>query len=309
MGPWEMLYNIISADSYKFSGHESFSLRYTWIPKAIRVVLEEPTLFEKPDAMVLLGVGKNMVSSIRYWVETMNLVTRTAQGIWEPTPLGTSLFHPETGLDPYLEDVATLWLLHSLLAKRGSRASTWHLVFSRFPYSIFSREQLLSWLREYTRTHQVKVSPNTLKRDVDVFLRTYVAPKNEGELYEDLWDCPLAELDLIKADGQYFQILQTSRETLSSTIFEYVLVSYWQHYYPTQRTLSFETIMYAPGSPGSIFKLTEDALVQRLRNLSNTTNLVYDDTAGLRQVLSRQTITDLNANTLLEPLYHNQNVF
>lgn len=244
-----------------------------------------------------------MVGSIRHWVETMGLVGRTGRGEWEPTPLGTFLFHPKTGADPYLEDTGTLWLLHSCLAKADSRASTWFLVFSRFPYPIFSRVQLLTWLTVFTREHLVKASPNTLKRDVDVFLRTYVTPSQSNELFEDLWDCPLTGLELIKMEGQYYQILHTSRESLPAAVFEYTFLSYWQQHYATQNTLPFETIMYAPGSPGSIFKLSEDALVQRLRALSARSGLVFDDTAGLRQVLSREPILSIDANTLLQAYY------
>jgi hypothetical protein len=53
---------------YRISGHESFPCRYTWLPKAVRGLRENPKLFsDDADAMVNLGVGKNMVRSIRFW--------------------------------------------------------------------------------------------------------------------------------------------------------------------------------------------------------------------------------------------------
>lgn len=244
-----------------------------------------------------------MVSAMRHWAETLGVITRDAEGQWHVTELGDVLFHPQEGLDPYLEDPATLWLLHSALVAPNSRASTWHLVFSHFAQSLFARSQLIEWVSGYATQAGTKVSNNSIQRDVDVFLRTYVAPTSSKELYEDLWDCPLVELGLITLDSGYYQILQTTRDSLPAEVFTYALVSYWQTYFPEQRTLSFETLMYAPGSPGTTFKLFEGALVQRLRGLADLVPLVYDDTAGLRQVLSRVVITDIPLRPLLQHYY------
>ena len=35
--------------NYRFSGHESFPFRYTWLPKAIRGLQENPSLFSNDD--------------------------------------------------------------------------------------------------------------------------------------------------------------------------------------------------------------------------------------------------------------------
>jgi len=49
---------------YRVSGHESFPCRYSWLPKAVRGLAENPMIFSDEDAaMVTLGVGKNMVRS------------------------------------------------------------------------------------------------------------------------------------------------------------------------------------------------------------------------------------------------------
>jgi hypothetical protein len=52
---------------YRISGHESFPCRYTWLPKAVRGLEGNPRLFSDEDqAMVDLGLGKNMVRSARF---------------------------------------------------------------------------------------------------------------------------------------------------------------------------------------------------------------------------------------------------
>jgi len=50
---------------WTISGHETFALRFAWLPKAVAGVLENLALFKDEDkAMVYLGVGKNMVKAI-----------------------------------------------------------------------------------------------------------------------------------------------------------------------------------------------------------------------------------------------------
>ena len=135
---------------YAFSGHQTFPFRYAWLPKGVGAVREDPEAFLQPDALVRLGVGKNMVASIRFWCEALGLLDmRGRRGVL--TPLGEFLFGTASpaasgrtsrrvreGADPYLEDPGTLWLLHWQLASRPYPASTWHLAFTRWGESVFT---------------------------------------------------------------------------------------------------------------------------------------------------------------------------
>ena len=61
--------------AYRISGHETFSFRYTWLPKAVRALASDPFLFSNEEnAMVALGVGKNMVRSIRFWSQAASII-------------------------------------------------------------------------------------------------------------------------------------------------------------------------------------------------------------------------------------------
>src|SRR3972149_1998131 len=104
----------------RFAGHETFTLRYGWLKKAVDAVNEDPLTFTRDDALVRLGVGKNMVRSIRHWGLATGILEEDSQAnnrgrSIRPSPLGKLLFS-RRGLDPYLEDPATLWLLHWQLA-------------------------------------------------------------------------------------------------------------------------------------------------------------------------------------------------
>ncbi|MBC8136407.1 MAG: DUF4007 family protein [Fibrella sp.] len=50
-----------------FSGHQTFVFRYPWLKKGVDALTRDPAVFRSPDAIVRLGVGKNMVDAIRHW--------------------------------------------------------------------------------------------------------------------------------------------------------------------------------------------------------------------------------------------------
>jgi hypothetical protein len=106
----------------RFSGHESFACRYAWLPKAYRAISEDPVAFADDErAMVQMGVGKNMVRSIRFWIEAMGVATGGRGKSFEVSALGHAILG-ENGFDPYLEDLRTLWLLHWNLSSRKENA-------------------------------------------------------------------------------------------------------------------------------------------------------------------------------------------
>ena len=96
---------------YRFSGHESFPCRYALIPKAVEAISGNPEVFgDIEEAMVKLGLGKNMVQSLRFWVQALRVAESAGSGL-RITEFGQQVFGAK-GLDPYLEDTSTLWLLH-----------------------------------------------------------------------------------------------------------------------------------------------------------------------------------------------------
>lgn len=58
-------------DNLKFSGHESFHCRPFWLKKGFDFVKANQQITDK--AGIELGVGKNMVGSIRFWLKAFNI--------------------------------------------------------------------------------------------------------------------------------------------------------------------------------------------------------------------------------------------
>lgn len=286
---------------HSFSGHETFPFRYPWLKKGLDAVSDDPEIFLREDALVTLGVGKNMVRSIRHWCLATGLLedgkeagTPRKPGV-RPTRLGRLLLG-DRGLDPFLEDPATLWLLHWQLASNRARASTWFWAFSHFHEPEFTREQLTSGLQAWAQTLGGKpVSSSSLRRDVECFLRTYVAARpDRGAPIEDSLDCPLAELRLIApdADGRFFRFRRGPQDDLPDHVLFYAVLSFWESAAKDAGTLALHDLCRRPGGPGRLFKIDDSSLAARLEEAERVTSggLVYDETAGLRQLYRRQTV-------------------
>jgi hypothetical protein len=301
--------SFVPSIGHSFSGHETFSLRYGWLKKAVDAALADPDAFHRDDAVVTLGVGKNMVRSIRHWALATRVLeeepgTRGARV--RPSSFGNLLFGLE-GRDPYLEDPSSLWLLHWQLVTNEPRASTWFWAFHKCWLAELSRESFTEALRDEIRRMELSRPPTagSLRRDVDAFFRTYVPTRPEpGTVAEDGLECPLTELALIvdiPGTGLY-RLRRGPKRSLDDRIFAYALADFWERWRPAHETLAFSDIAYAPGSPGNAFKLDENSLIDRLELLESVTegHLTYVETAGLKQVYRRGQVP---AADLLERCY------
>ena len=279
-------------DKFKpsFSGHETFPFRYTWLKKGVDAVSDEPSVFSSDRATITLGVGKNMVRSIRHWCITAGLVRAMADRTqFEPTVVGKAVF-ADDGLDPYLEDTATLWLIHAQLAANANRATTWYWAFGVFAQSEFRKERFTSELIDWSeRNGANRISENSIKRDVDCFLRTYVPSRlTKGTVLEDTFNCPLVELGLLSdsTDEITYQFHRGPKDSLPTEVFAAAMSRFWVSRFDDRNSLALGEIVYSPGSPGQIFKLDVDSVAQYLEEVETLTDgaLRYDETAGLKQV-------------------------
>lgn len=286
-----------------FSGHETFPLRQMWLKKAFdRAVgdgLIPKSAFTEASAVAIFGVGKNMVASIRHWALACGVMRDDHDG-YRINELASEILSDD-GLDPYSENPSTAWLVHWQLAGVATRSTTWYWLFNLVTAPNFNRQELGKILVEYARevdpTH--RLSAETISRDLEVCLRSY-APRSAAGTPEDFAEPLLSELGLLQEvhNGQY-AFRRGPKVSLHDGIFAYALVDFWNRKAAGQSSLAFETIAYAEGSPGRVFKLDEESIAQRLIAISDFTQqkLEWTDSAGLRQVhrkeLSKDDITDM----------------
>lgn len=294
----------------KFSGHQTFPFRYGWLEKGVRGLLTYPDLFSREDALVLLGVGKNMVESIRHWCTVTQLVQEDAANArgravaLEPTEIGRRLLGQETSWDPFLEDEASLWLIHWLIVSNPVLGTTWQIVFSEFPSVEFTKQELLESLARTLKERNIVVKDVSLKRDVDCFIRTYAASQHGARhlIAEESFDCPLQELGLIHAspDGEVYRFAIGPKPTLPAAVFGFAFDQYFRTVRSSARTMTVVDCLAYPGSPGRAFKLDENSLITYLEELAELTNgsVTLDETEG--QIHCR---TDWDGMKLLSDYY------
>lgn len=265
-----------------FSGHESFICKQFWLKK-VYDFSKSSAKFSEDVAVVDLGVGKNMVASLRFWGKAFGVLEENDHS----TPIADFIFDDE-GQDPYLEDIGTIWLLHYLLVKTD-KASVYSLVFNEFRKERveFTKEQLHSFLKrkcEESGTNQY--NSNTINSDISVFFRNYLKPtKDEKSEIEDDFTGVLLDLDLLKHTKQrtesglisFYKIEGQERFDLPYQIVLYCILDN----YPNQQTLTFRELLTGINSPGVVFALNAEGLYNKLIQITDNYKQVnYSETAG-----------------------------
>jgi len=296
-----------------FGGHEKFVFRDGWLKKGVDAVGQNPLIFSDNDALVILGVGKNMVRSIRHWCLATGLVeeaeSKERKRELSVTDLGTHLM-TDTGWDPFFEDSATLWLLHWQLVSNPRRSLIWHLIFSHFYEGECTKKSLAAFAQKHLERADISTTDGMIAREIDCFLSTYTPSVRGNRIAEDTLDCPLTDLDLIRfipQDGIYrFNV--GPKPGLPTAIFGYGLFHFLMDIAKNRRTVAVDECIYQAGSPGQLFRLDENSVIEHLEALSELMEgeIRLQETAGLRQIyIGAETggFFDRIAQHLLEDYY------
>ena len=265
-----------------FSGHETFTCKQFWLKKGYDF-LKKNKKFSSADAVVDLGVGKNMVGAIKYWLKSFGLVDDKdyLNDIAEYI-LG------ENGKDKYLEDIGTVWLLHYFLVK-SNKASIFNLVFNEFRYSKieFSKEQLHNFLKTKCEENNSNYNENTVNNDIKVFIRSYIRSKDSKTEIEDEISGLLYELHLVEQHknknselgnpNDVFKIENKIRVDLPPQIILFAILDNENY----SNSIAINDLQYAQNSIGRIFAINRDNLISKIQELTYLyPNINYSETAG-----------------------------
>ena len=139
----------------KYRGHETFSIRKNWLAKGIEAVQKNPGIFTDKtlEPMEELGIGRNMVVSLRYWMKAVGLTeekkgekTRKTETVF--STLGKIIYKH----DPYVEETGSLWLLQAELASNKDFATSWYFFFNEFNMTEFSKDDFVSELFKFDKS-------------------------------------------------------------------------------------------------------------------------------------------------------------
>lgn len=263
-----------------FSGHESFQCRHFWLKKGFDF-LSLGKKFSDNDAVVNLGVGKNMVVSIRYWMRAFDLVDSNDQ----PNDFCKLIFG-NNGLDPFLEDEATLWLLHFNLIRKGS-ASSYAILFNeiRKQKIEFTREQFIGHIKKKLELVGGIFTRNTIEDDFNVLTKMYIRNELNPKEVEDSFSGLLCELDLLRSYGkkgeEVYYIENSDRNEIPSLVFLYCLLVA----NPDSASISLSKLENDDFNLGNIFAMNKVGITNKLESISKESKFaVFNDHAGLKEL-------------------------
>lgn len=264
-----------------FSGHESFHCRSLWLKKGYDFITEDKK-FSNPDAVVDLGVGKNMVSAISFWMKSFGLIEKDNN----LSEIANFLFGKQ-GVDPYLENPASLWLLNYHLVKEKS-ASIYSLVFNEFRKKRieFNKGHLQNFLKAKCEETKTNYTEATIQRDITVLLRNYIKPLKANKNLEDLFSGIFIELNLVEQLQKYdeketdwYRIENKERTDLPADVLLYCILDNDQY----GDSIVLDDILHGYNSIGSVFALTVKDVLSKIEQLTkNKYKISFMDDAGIR---------------------------
>jgi hypothetical protein len=291
----------------QFSGHESFICKHFWLKKGYDFISHKGN-FNEESAVIDLGVGKNMVTSISYWLKSFGLIDMNQQ----PSELAGFLFHNKKGVDPYIESLASVWLLHYSLIKTN-KASLYNLFFNEFikGRTDFTKEQLLNFVKRALEDESQKnFNENTVNSDISVFLRNYLKPtykETKIDIEED-FSSLMIDLDLMKsykaenAEGKVVEWYQVENKIQIDLPAEVVLFTILDNE-SYGKSIAFKELLVGYNSPGVVFALNEEGLYNKIEQIvKNNKGVTYTETAGIREL---QIKSKLNKWDVLHGYYKN----
>lgn len=268
-----------------FSGHESFACRYGWLPKLYEAVADEPSLFSSDEQAILrLGIGRNMLKSLRFWGETFGLMQTRGREM-HATGFAKKLLDPDIGLDPYLETPDALWRLHWMVTVHGGLGA-WAVAFLESQDREITRERFLAAV--HTRAVQLrgKIAMGTIINHVDVFLRTYADGSYSERSLEEALRSPFQELDLVSQTTSggvpTIRLLRGPKHSLDMEALAFILHDFWQGTAARSKTLSLRSLILSHAAPGMVLLLDESSLYEKLDMLCSSSRrlVLRSDGAG-----------------------------
>lgn len=269
----------------KFRAHETFFIRKGWLSKGMERVVEREDLFvsKKENPMDVLGIGSNMVKSLRYWLQAVGLTEESTKGkrVQNLTPFGEIVYE----FDRYIEETGTLQLLQYNLARQKELATSWYYFFNEFNMSEFTREDFVQSLQGFIMMEDSEESTalRSLNDDFTCIVNTYLPRYKSSPSRispENNIDCPLGELGLVDIADKRQKTYKKSSPP-PKTFNPWVVLAVIEDQACGRDEVALNELLNAPCNIGKSFNLDIVAMLDILHGTENTGVIKIIRTAGL----------------------------
>ncbi|MGF7048379.1 hypothetical protein J2T13_002887 [Paenibacillus sp. DS2015] len=273
----------------KYGQHETFHLRLNWLRKGIKMINFDPRFFFDKNAAEKIGLGKNMVQSLRFWITATDIAIEIKsddnKNIHQLTPLGEVI----NTFDPYLDVRDSLSLLHYSLIDKGhkNRLFVWYGFFNSFSRTSFTKEEIVDELVLWAAREGEVTSEKSLKRDLDCMIRLYVKDNNLKDP-EDVTQSPLGKLNLLSVSEESSSVYikhNLKYKDIGITALMYSLLKYGEK--NETDNVAIEEIESKPNLWGKVFQLQRSEIIDALEELSEHLKypVVFQRTNRLNTIL------------------------
>ena len=284
----------------KFKGHETFYKREGWIRKGVKALEDDKyILSDTIKGIDKLGVGANMVKSIRYWLPVLGITEENRGDRGKRWQKLSDFGRTINQRDPYFEDKGTLFLLHYNLAKNIKSATSWYLFFNEIGNSQMTKEEIKKALNKKILNidPEYKISEKSLNDDINCIIKMYCLDKEDYKEPEDNLVSPFTILGLINKVKDK-KVVKTAPKfnDLDRLIVLYVIKN---NMYNGKTTIN--KLIEENNNIGKIFNLDKNTINEYVDILENQGYIEVNRTAGLK------TISIKNASeNILDKYYREQ---
>jgi hypothetical protein len=267
----------------RFRAHETFFIRKGWLYKGMKNVVRDETVFmgDKGNPMDILGIGANMVKSLRYWLQAVGLTSEPTSGKkYQTLTRFGEIVHEN---DRYIEEIGTLWFLHYKLATNEPDATAWYYFFNEFNRNEFNKDDFVKQLNTYIMLKGSEVSERSLDDDFNCIINTYVprVKSNPGKVHpESNIDCPLGELSLVDIANKKAKTYKKSVPKLDS-IHPLVVLAVIVDQAKGEKQIKISSIQNDKCNAGKVFNLDIITLTSLLNKIELMGYIKVIRTAGL----------------------------
>lgn len=260
--------------NFKFKKNESFYLRDGWLEKAINSIYEnkQVNIFSKNNGISILGIGSNMVKSLKYWLQASGVINVTNTKT-ELSKFGELLYQ----YDRYLEDNFSIFLVHYYLVKNMQECPLFYGLFN-IDIKTFTKTDFIMVINSYFQSLEINVKKEYLDEDTGVLLKSYIN-ESKGDNPEDNYVCPLSYLRLLEKKGDKYIKTKPVYQSLSYLVVYMSLLDLYEG-----QAFNIEDSIEEINSPIRIFNLDKNMYLQYLEEMKKNQLITINKTAGLNTV-------------------------
>jgi hypothetical protein len=267
-------------DDYTLSlnKHFSFSLRKNWLYKGTMYIKENDNpVFSGVEACDELGIGKEMVKSLYYWLQATQMIVCK-----KGKPSLTSYANIILENDPYFIEIGTMYFIHYLLASNQQLATSWWWFFNKHKGHSIYKEQFINDMSEYLAVYLKEgkqYSNDVLETDFNTLIKTYYANDIIDNDPEDTKICPLAELGLIKKRHKgIYDKTSPARDDINIYILFGIICNNLKE---GSDEIPINDVLFGDNNIGKIFNLERQTVFYLLEEMQSKGLIKITRTAGL----------------------------